>query len=81
MVQLFQSLAGDNPAEVADLATWLQAETDGQPLVVVENLTAFEKSGTLVWKDGILDCAATLGKVKSRLQTGSWRDWEISERI
>jgi DNA-binding SARP family transcriptional activator len=65
ILDLVQSLAGENIAKIAEFAAWLTAETNGQPLFVVETLAALEDCGALVWVNGDLDPIATLAHLHS----------------
>jgi DNA-binding SARP family transcriptional activator/tetratricopeptide (TPR) repeat protein len=68
--ELIQSLAGGNAEGVADFSDWLAAETNGQPLFVVETLSALDDYGALAWLGAetstpILDPLVTLENLKS----------------
>lgn len=68
--ELVQSLTGENAEGVAELSTWLVAETNGQPFFVVETLSALDDYGALVWVGGetstpVLDPLKTLDNLKS----------------
>lgn len=70
ILELVQSLTGENGEGIDDLANWLTTETNGQPFFVVETLSALDDYGALVWVGGesaapILDPLGTLKNLKS----------------
>jgi DNA-binding SARP family transcriptional activator len=69
MQQLVKSMVGESDEGVADLSAWLTAETNGEPIFVVETLSALEDYGALAWADtdncNTLDPVATLANLKS----------------
>ncbi len=65
VLSIVESLAGDNPRGVPELAGWLVAESNGQPFFLVETLATLEDYGALVWVDGGLDADATLANLRS----------------
>jgi predicted ATPase/DNA-binding SARP family transcriptional activator len=70
MWEIIQSLAGADVQGVAALAAWLTTETNGQPFLVLEILSALDDYGALVWVGAetstpTLDPLATLSNLKS----------------